>query len=424
MPTVNLNLRDRIVKKIISNLKKLIKNEYYIELKNEKVKKKNRDGYIAINNSFVFREGIAVTKKSEKYLCMEMENGLEKPENPMILENRFNEDIKFFDKNSKNLHFKVLHEAIDEEIKNMGFATFILIGKMELTESLEEDNNSVKIIFDRKEKEIKIEESGNKVILVTPNVNKFALQNALREHLSSNHNNDNNNISKYLKDFDEAYKKFREKMYYRIVLPTNGTEKHPDTFIGFIKRQLNEQIEQYKNFLKDYKKNLMEIKRIAYNFATDAIKLMRLIMVICDIHPIVLWLSICEMLNLKKAFKNLPEFDNSKPKLDNYRELISKTRNKSFHNFFNIEYDVVVDLENFSLKTDQLILFREFKKSRKNLFDSFHFKDKEIIEALLELSRTSQEELPEVFWERNLNVLESFYNLLDAIENALWIFKI
>jgi len=418
--SVNLNLRDKIVKKVISNLKWLIKDEYYNELKNEKVKK-NGDGYIAINNSFVFREGVAVTKKSEKYLCMRMENGLEDPENPMILETRFNDDIKFFDKRSKNLTFKDLYKAIDEEIKNIGFATFILIGKMELPEKLEMGNNSIKIVFDRKEKGIKVKKVGDRIVLITSNIGKSTLRNKLQECLSSEYNNDSDR--RYLKDFDKLCNDLCEKMHYRLILPTNGTRKHSETFIGYIKSQLKEQIEQYKSFLENYERNLMEIKRISYNFATDAIKLMRLIMVVCDIHPIILWLTIYEMLNLKKAFKNLPEFDNSKPKLDNYKNLISKSRNKSFHNFFNIEYDVVVDLEDFSLKTDQLILFREFKRSRKNFFDSFHFKDKEIIAALLELSRTSQEELPEVFWGKNLNVLESFYNLLDAIENTLWIFK-
>ncbi|KLO22775.1 hypothetical protein [Marinitoga sp. 1155] len=411
-----------ILEEIQDNIKNIINSEYYNKWKNEKVK---GSGYVIFNNSFLNRENLAFTKKSNKYLGFEIfEDRKEIKENInelkiFLLKTLINEDIKFYSKKHRDLpEIKNIESVIDEELEKIGYASFILIGELKSHFKITESDNFIIIYDSNLSKDYNICYNGKIEIRIKRNVERELLLNEIVELIE--HDENLKSKRSWEREFKEEYK----KIFYELNIPTKETKKHNNTLIGSIKNHIKNQNLQYKNYLEKFKdneennENLMEIKRIAYNFATDALKVMRLILVICDLHPIILWLTLFETLKLKKFFEKLFK-TSKKPNLEEYKRTISKSRNKSFHNFFNFDMDIRVNLEEINFKGKELRLFKEYGKNNK-LFDSFKFEDREIIETFLTFSRTNQDELSTDFWENNYKVMDEFYVLVEKTEEVLW----
>jgi hypothetical protein len=128
-----------------------------------------------------------------------------------------------------------------------------------------------------------------------------------------------------------------------------------------------------------------------------------LIVNVCDLKPIVLWGTINEQYKLSESFKNLPWIRSKrKASLENYKSIIGGSRNSAFHNFFPFKRSIDIIIPDKSLKEIKLRTFSEFTKKTQN---SLKFTDKELIDVLMEFTRTNYHKITPMFWQKNLDVL-------------------
>lgn len=90
-----------------------------------------------------------------------------------------------------------------------------------------------------------------------------------------------------------------------------------------------------------------DLLRIAYNFAGDALLVIRLLVSVCDLKPIVRWCSVDEWFRLADAFRSLPWSKvKEKPSLDSYQQTINAARNSAFHRLLRVDSTLRVQLFN------------------------------------------------------------------------------
>jgi len=76
-----------------------------------------------------------------------------------------------------------------------------------------------------------------------------------------------------------------------------------------------------------------EVLRIAYAFAAESTALLKLIGSVCDLKPLILWMTIDKHYSLSEAFRALPwSRSKNKPSVGNYLAMIGDSRNHVFHN--------------------------------------------------------------------------------------------
>lgn len=160
-----------------------------------------------------------------------------------------------------------------------------------------------------------------------------------------------------------------------------------------------------------------DILWIAYNFASDAITFIRLIVSICDLKPVVLWGTMEKHFALAEALRNLPwHRHRNKPVLSNYCTTIADARNSAFHNLFSFRKSLDVALPEDSLQEAKMRIFSEHTKKRQNVL---LYQDKEFVDLLFEFTRARERQVSLQFWERNLSVMDVTVELCDATSDFL-----
>lgn len=107
------------------------------------------------------------------------------------------------------------------------------------------------------------------------------------------------------------------------------------------------------------------ILRIAYNFAGEAVTILRLLVSVRDLKPILFWMTVKEQIELAEAFRNLPWARTSKkPSLGGYRNLIGGARNRTFHHLLPFEQTIQVQLDGVPITAKHLRLFPDHSSAR------------------------------------------------------------
>ncbi len=200
-------------------------------------------------------------------------------------------------------------------------------------------------------------------------------------------------------------------------IPTNVSDLE-DTFLDNIIKSLENEIFSYENSLSEWDMenyddiNFTNILRISYNFSDDAIRLLKLIFSICDLKPIISWMTLQSQYNLYLAFTKLDWQKEGKPEISLYIRLIKDARNSRFHNLFRISNTIEVDLDGISLQAKYLRFFTEYK-TRNSKQKNFEFEENELIDLFMDFSRTTEKQVSKRFWEQNLFIMKSsitFFN--------------
>ena len=101
---------------------------------------------------------------------------------------------------------------------------------------------------------------------------------------------------------------------------------------------------------------------------------------------------------------------NTKPSLTIYIDTVRKARNKSFHRLIPFSKAFEIKLPDNSIQNASLRIFSEYgAKSNSNRLE---YKDKELVEVLMEFTRTSEEVVSDNFWYKNAKVIENTIELL------------
>jgi len=161
-----------------------------------------------------------------------------------------------------------------------------------------------------------------------------------------------------------------------------------------------------------------DVLRIAYNFATDAVLVIQLLVSICDLKPIVRWCTVDEWFRLAESFRNLPWSKmKDKHSLDAYQQTVSNARNKAFHRLLPVENTLRVELEGTKLGRVTLRLFPEY--AARNSEQTMDYEDRALVELLTDFTRVSERGVSPQFWRRNIVVMEATIELLSRTSLAL-----
>ncbi|HQJ33040.1 MAG TPA: hypothetical protein PLO13_06745 [Anaerolineaceae bacterium] len=371
-----------------------------------------------INNSFLFRDQFQ-TNKNPSYLCMMAANGSDfNIKNLALVDGiQVNSDFKYISKKSKNLPNKQsITTAIEDELASLGRMVFILIGQVNATEQFSETINHS--LFN----EIQIDPTlPNSLSVAQPliQVQNLPDEELLLDELEKAVPLPDN----FFKPFHDAYIKLKKKCFASLQVPKPG-EKVTVGFLDEVANALARQAVEYHASLQKCGPQLDQnqaefnnVLRIAYDFESDAVRILRLLMSVCDLKPIILWMTLSAHHNLSEAFRCLPRSrDQNKPSLSNYREMIHGARNRAFHNLLPFGQSIQVDLDGINIKAKRLRLFSEYKLKSENVFD---FEDKQLVEILTEFTRADEKYVTPDFWKRNHDVMIATAQLVAAVSDAI-----
>lgn len=370
---------------------------------------------LLINNSFVFRDDVK-TNKADAFLSLVVEDPAAEPDIAIARGVRFNVDFKRMASASTNLPaLDPLGTQIAPQLEQLGHLVFLLIGEVEDTEVIESPLNhgafSI-VVLDPTIREIAQVETNRIVVSRTDDEN--LIWNAVATQFATG----GIEIPIGLRDaLGVALDHLQDQAVARVRIPQPG-EGVAAGITDAILEVLREQRDEYAVAVDACAgggatsgSSLNDVLRIAYNFASDATGYLRLIVSVCDLKPIVLWGTIAEHYALSEAFHSLPwSRSKRKPSLKNYQQSIADARNSAFHNLFLFRKSLRVPLPEAALGAPELQIFSEHTKKSGN---QLTYKDKELVDVLMEFTRARERSLPTSFWQKNLDVMNATISLFE-----------
>jgi hypothetical protein len=370
---------------------------------------------LLINNSFVFREKQTIkTTKSEQYICVHVTSGINFSRSPQVSTGiTINSDFRRIpESDTSKLNLVALDDALKSQLDSLGNLVFILIGHIDNTVAnrhVIQNSGYSELVWDPSSKE-SVNLSAPRITIADAR-NEAEVWAAIESQLIRK----GADIPEGLRDaFAVAIDKLKDEATANLVLPSPGNLHSPNMTEAIV-QVLQEQRDEYKEALMESRQESRvsnDILRIAYNFASDAITFIRLIISICDLKPVVLWGTLDKHFSLAEALRNLPwHRHRNKPSLSNYRTTIADARNSAFHNLFPFRKSLDVALPEDSLQEAKMRIFSEHTKKKENVLI---FQDKELVDLLFEFTRARDRQVSLQFWERNLQVMDATIELCDA----------
>jgi len=384
------------------------------------------DDFVLINNSFFFRYKVE-TNKNTQFLSLKMGHGpIEDAEIRVISGISMNSDFKHLN-NKYDIPANVaLIEAIQNELQHLGRLVFMLVGNLddslEFRQQIQHSMFNQLILRPQLDTNLTID---GKTIFIKNVISEELIWNELEIKARESGLAPDGLPSNLLNPFSNAIKELRKNSYINLALPERGSISGI-TFLDSITNAMRENSVQYRESLEKWQsashdqQEFNNILRIAYNFSGEAITILRLLVSICDLKPLVLWMTIKEQIELAEAFRNLPwARTKDKPSLDDYVELIHGARNRSFHNLLPFNRTIMAQLEGVPITARYLRLFPEYSSTRSKTKNTLEYDDRQLVEILTEFTRAEQKYVSPDFWQRNLNVLNATCNLLAEVTNSL-----
>lgn len=383
---------------------------------------------VGINSSFVFRTQLKTTK-NHTFLSLTSDNkgAVSSAELGIASGTEFNSDFKAFSKKSENLPtIEALEVGVKRELVHFGKLAFVLVGHIEDNIQISQPINHGlfgPITLDPAQGDLlKLDE---RAISIRDTFDEEALWQELSKKAL-----DQKLIAGALPDdlrepFANALNKLTAESYAALRLPNAKGGPAGATLLASMVGVLKQHAGDYKKALfacqGDPQKDASEfnnVLRIAYNFSSDAAKVIRLLVSICDLKPLLFWLTVVEWFELSDHFKNLPwAKSKKKPSLADYHETISGARNRAFHNIFPFNKALEASLDGVSLSAVKLRIFSEYKaKKSQNVFE---YEDKALVEILTEFTRAGERIVQPLFWKKNLDVMNSAVSLISSISDSL-----
>lgn len=403
-------MSDKVIAAINEDLSRLIQHKEFQSLKS-KEGHLSKDDIVIINNTFLHRE--ISTKKDYKYLAFSVnEKGdFDKQVKIAIPGSRINKDIKKFSK-SENIRVISIDDSVSQELSELGSLVFVLIGELDEslvpeTEISSAEFKSIKWLSSSKDL---VSFNGNEIIVKEPFDVDF-----IWSEIDNYYKTNNKPIPKdFFVAINTALRKLQTDAVINLRIPdhTISEDSLIDHFINTLQNEKN----HYEKALHLWTESKYadesaydQLLKISYNFAVDAIRLLKLIISICDLKPLVLWGTIAEHFALSESFRNL-NFTRSKNKalLEEYHEIIADARNRAFHNLFPLQKSIEIFLPDGSVSDVKLRIFTEFGRQNKN---QMQFKDKELADVLLQFTRSRLRVISKSFWIQNSQVIEATIQL-------------
>jgi hypothetical protein len=378
------------------------------------------DGLVLINNSFIYRQNLK-TNKSPYYLAVPVAPGgtLDTKSLKVAEGLHINNDLRFVKTGGKApLVVEELAPSIDRELGKLGAIVMVLIGEVDNSVKTSEaipHSLFSQIVLDPASTTLL--SAHEQVITIQSVADDEALWAQLEKAHGAALPDD------FAQPFATAIENVRKRHYAILKLPGRTPPESPllDSFVA----AFQDTVRQYEKSLKASRglptprtSDFNDLLRIAYNFASDAVHIIRLLVSLCDLKPIIRWCTIDEWFRLADAFRSLPWSKlKQKPSLDAYQQTINAARNRAFHRLLPVDNTLRVDLEGKTLGIVTLHLFPEYLARRTE--ETIEYEDKALVEILTDFTRVGERSVSPQFWTRNLAVMKSTTDLLTATSSAL-----
>lgn len=371
--------------------------------------------FVAINNSFIFRESIK-TVKSVKYIGFDISPAKTfDTKKIFIVEGiEFNSHFKLFTLTSNHKKIK-LEDAIKEELKEIGEVLYTIVGEIQDVNDISEplSNTHFKKItliptlatdFQIVGDEIQIKDYSDRELIWTK----------IEAHCKTNSLDITDNLPGSI---DKAITLFQNNAFSTLSLPKkfNPATKY---LLDKISMVIEDHLKTYEANISKIDtdpKAMIEILRISYNFVSDVNKLLALVINLCDLKPIILWLTISKYFNLDNKFKELPfGFSKKKASLSDYESVIKNARNKSFHQLFPFNKSLRFELD--ALEKVSVTIFSNHGKKDGN---KMTYKDQELYNLLRSFTRVNEQVVSKNFWIKNEDVMKAVHELINATSEGI-----
>jgi len=371
--------------------------------------------FIAVNNSFIFRENIK-TVKSEKYIAFDISRTKSFDTQKIYIV----EGISF------NTHFKLytltvnhkktkLEDAIKDELKEIGEVLYTIVGDIQDVNDISEplSNTHFKKITLSPTLATDFQVVGDE-ILIKDYSDRELIWTKIDAHCKANSFDIAENLPSSI---DKAITIFQNNAFSTLSLPKkfNTTTKY---LLDKISMVIEDHLKTYKSNINNIDtdpKAMIEILRISYNFVSDVNKLLVLVINLCDLKPIILWLTLSKYFNLDNKFKDLPfGFSKKKASLSDYESVIKNARNKSFHQLFPFNKSLRFELE--ALEKVSVTIFSNHGKKDGN---KMTYKDQELYDLLRSFTRVNEQVVSKNFWIKNEDVMQAVHELVNATSTGI-----
>jgi hypothetical protein len=381
---------------------------------------RNTNPYLAINGSFLYRDGQALkTLQSHRRLTARL----------TARGRRVSSDgISILDTGTLRSHYRIvsvetvaanvpLAAAVTQELASIGDLIFILIGKIKGLRPYSQAVESAAV------KEIRLEPSAT-TDFRSPQANIFAIRKLLPvEDLLTAINNDLQQrgglTSKDRQAVAKAYEKMLDSVTTEVEVPGDRVVNPAETILGTIAASVRTQTREYDRALQalhdspEDRHALYEVLRIAYNFSTDVLPLIYLFVSICDLKPLVFWCTVKQHWALYRAFADLPwSALGRKESLEGYETVISQARSYAFHHVLPFESTIEIDLSGLDVRAERIRLFAPFGQRQDR---GLTVKDQKLADVLTEFSRAKQRPVSAAFWQANLKVMRQATELTEQV---------
>lgn len=381
---------------------------------------KGGDGLVLLNNSFIFRQKLQ-TIKSDLYLAIPARTGFQLGVSNVVVARgiAFNSDFRFVDlKGLKKLEVQEISPAVDQQLRQLGSIVMVLIG--EVLNNVVTKAPIEHSLFS----ELELNPAATRGIAIkdrTIQVRSISDEEEIWAEIEKAHGTQ---LPEDLaQPLARALDHIRNSHYAVLKLPGESAPSRPllDSFVDALRQNLA----RYKHALNKCKGQadvdageFNDLLRIAYNFATDAVLVIRLLVSICDLKPIVRWCTVDEWFRLAESFRHLPWSKmKEKHSLDAYQATISSARNKAFHRLLPVDNTLRVELEGTKLGRITLRLFPEY--AARNSEETLDYEDRALVDLLTNFTRVSERSVSAQFWRRNIAVMEATIELLSRTSSAL-----
>lgn len=409
--------RTEIANQIRDAVAAVVKQPEFVKwLKAEKI----GDGLILLNNSLIFRQKLKTTK-SDLYLGIPARTASHLGVSNVVVVHgiTFNTDFKFVElKGMKKLQTDEIHTAIEKEMGRLGSIVMVLIG--EVVNNVITKAPVGHALFS----EIELDPNSSTVLAINDKairINSISDEEAIWSELEKAHGSD---LPESLAEpLANALDNLRKNHYAVLRLPGESPASHPllDSFVDALRQNA-------ARYRKAWSKcegqtpvdpaEFNDVLRIAYNFATDAVLVIRLLASICDLKPIVRWCTVDEWFRLGETFRKLPWSKmKDKPSLDAYQKTVNNARNKAFHRLLPVDNTLRVELEGAKLGRITLRLFPEYVT--RNAEETMDYEDRTLVDLLTDFTRVSEKSVSPQFWQKNIKVMEGTIELLSRTSSAL-----
>jgi hypothetical protein len=377
-----------------------------------------------INNSFVFRD--VATTKSPHYLAARFRTAATFEEPPVVVTpaGGQNLDFKRFHPQQPSPPYRDLADAIEAELPKLGILVFSLISTItdDRVDSIAVNCTPLTQVKCDPSAPTKVSVSRTSIVL-----KDLEDEEALWELVQTHYRDSNTTPHSQLEqEFARAIESLRASAASTLNLPSrrgpidDGVLDQVVSALRVYHRRYDEALERRAAARTDSAKadHFNEILRIAYAFGEQSESMVRLVVSICDLKPLVLWMTIDRHYALTEAFRSLPwTKTKNKPSFVNYNGMIGDSRNHAFHNVLPFQKALNFVMPDSAITGAELRIFSEYGNSKHK--NQLTYSDREVADVMLSFNRAKRRPTPESFWQANSGFMKATIDLLSDTNAAL-----